>query len=523
MEPGGEGALPTELVALAAHDDAVFVAFDRTGATSAQAPEAAAKLFRNVWVMDAPLEGLTRASQPTAVALFETARRHGMASSVVQVTAVPDVDFRLFVFDLTEHHDCFAGVVLAERTVTATGAGISTEPLPVVPRYMVVRLDVSGVFVSVDRATTVALGWLADELLGRSILDFLHPDDHEAGLIAWVELLQAPGAIRRLRQRFRRADGSYVWMEVTETNHFNEPDEDCAVVELVDIAEEMAALVALREREELLAQLTESLPTGVLQVTPDGEIRFCNSRWAELLDLDPQAEAGAMLDLVDEGTRAALIAAFEECAELGLGREMDLAITTATGRRLIGRLHLRHLEADSAGSVLLTLEDITERHELQLQLLAQATRDALTGLLNRTAVMDGLRRCLDTSGGSLTGVLFVDLDNFKSVNDRFGHAAGDRLLCSVADALRSTVRPGDLIGRIGGDEFVVVAPELPATATVERLAERIAAAVETLHVEDASRVGATIGVAVAVGADDAEHLLARADADMYTKKRATRR
>ncbi len=167
--------------------------------------------------------------------------------------------------------------------------------------------------------------------------------------------------------------------------------------------------------------------------------------------------------------------------------------------------------------------DITERVALQEQLRRQATHDPLTGLPNRTMLIDRIRRAsaeVGTNPDNHMALLFVDLDRFKSINDNLGHAVGDQLLCAISRRVRTAVRPGDLIGRFGGDEFVVLCEDVESPESATRVAARIATVLEAPfrvggHDID---VGVSIGIAYADGAGDAEEILRDADAAMYRAK-----
>ena len=152
-----------------------------------------------------------------------------------------------------------------------------------------------------------------------------------------------------------------------------------------------------------------------------------------------------------------------------------------------------------------------------------ALHDPLTGLANRSLILDHLHLALARAGRrcALAAVVFLDLDDFKGINDAFGHAAGDELLVGVAERLRNAVRPADTLGRWGGDEFVAVCDDVEHVTDVPAIVERIAAAFERpFHVGDSElSVIASIGVAVSGGADDPAALIAAADSEMYLAKR----
>ena len=178
-------------------------------------------------------------------------------------------------------------------------------------------------------------------------------------------------------------------------------------------------------------------------------------------------------------------------------------------------------------------QDITERRraeqdlrELAAVLTERAIRDPLTGLANRALLEERLRTSLarDARSGEATGVLFLDLDGFKDINDRYGHAAGDEVLRAVADRLTRAVRPSDTVARIGGDEFVILV-ESAQPPTLAALAARLRRAVEEpLRVQDVElTVGVSVGSALSErGHSDPQGLLSEADARMYEDKRTSR-
>jgi diguanylate cyclase (GGDEF)-like protein len=167
--------------------------------------------------------------------------------------------------------------------------------------------------------------------------------------------------------------------------------------------------------------------------------------------------------------------------------------------------------------------DITERRVLEQRLEADARRDSLTGVANRTALFEAL--AVKLAAGRLVAALYIDLDGFKNVNDAFGHAVGDEVLRTVAARLSGVVRAGDIVARVGGDEFVVVSDSFEhpreAVALGCRIRDVLARTVSfaTTHVE----VGASVGIAFVTHAGaDSDSLLSDADQALYCAKRAGR-
>ncbi|MEY2447528.1 MAG: hypothetical protein QOH79_1004 [Acidimicrobiaceae bacterium] len=189
------------------------------------------------------------------------------------------------------------------------------------------------------------------------------------------------------------------------------------------------------------------------------------------------------------------------------------------GEPLPGRLG-RSLES----SVALLSGSIVERDQLQTHLAHEATHDSLTGIANRPAAITAIHTALNRAArtGATTGVLFIDLNEFKAVNDSHGHEVGDEVLRRVARRMSDDLRSGDFVARLGGDEFIVVAEDIADVADAMYLAQRIIDIVgEPIEIDGFEiAIGAAVGVALSLdGPEEPLRLLARADAAMYRAKR----
>jgi diguanylate cyclase (GGDEF)-like protein/PAS domain S-box-containing protein len=174
--------------------------------------------------------------------------------------------------------------------------------------------------------------------------------------------------------------------------------------------------------------------------------------------------------------------------------------------------------ADIVSLMCSSLLATVRRCSRERSLAMAATRDPLTGLLNRSAMQERLEELISVSqlGGDALAVFFADLNNFKALNDTEGHQAGDEVLKSVADALRRAIRPGDLAARVGGDEFVVVM--MTRRRSLERLTDRLRTSVESALLA-AGGVGVAIGAITVRDGEAPEEVLERADVAMYADKR----
>jgi diguanylate cyclase (GGDEF)-like protein/PAS domain S-box-containing protein len=219
-------------------------------------------------------------------------------------------------------------------------------------------------------------------------------------------------------------------------------------------------------------------------------------------------------------------------------RSFDAALASDTidGASFDGRIwssaqHWRSFEAltanllddPSVNGVVLTCRDVTERVALEAQLTHQAFHDPLTGLANRALFLDRVAHALGRLArrGRLVAVLFIDLDDFKTVNDGLGHSAGDTLLREVGVRLTSNLRPGDTAARLGGDEFAVLVEDAADQKTITAVAERLITAIEQpFAIGDATaHITTSIGIATRATSGAAPQLLIRdADLAMYDAK-----
>jgi diguanylate cyclase (GGDEF)-like protein/PAS domain S-box-containing protein len=278
---------------------------------------------------------------------------------------------------------------------------------------------------------------------------------------------------------------------------------------------------ALREREQLLHRLAEALPIGLLQVDRDRRVVYTNERLGAIVGVESCAEVEEQLATVAADDRPALAAALEAVLD-GRDTDIEVRVCPPNGDVRHCRALLRSL-TDDAGMVtgaIVCLEDVTDSVHLREQLEERATIDVLTRCHNRGSTMAALEAAL-AQAATMTAVIFVDVDRFKPVNDRHGHTAGDELLRVVAARLQRAVREQDVVGRLGGDEFLVVCPEVGGPGEAMAVADRVRASVAgTVRLGGTTvDVRVSLGVACAAAGTTADAIVARADAAMYEAKR----
>ena len=294
-----------------------------------------------------------------------------------------------------------------------------------------------------------------------------------------------------------------------------------------------ATMDALTSSVDVFEEFFVSARIGLALADLSGRYVRVNATYAELVGRAPEDLVGVLLSEVLRGTH------LDDLTALAEGRR-PLAPSEHSREHPDGTLswvlHGVAVVAGPDGSpswFAVSAQDITERRRAEEELRAatealteQAVRDPLTGLANRDLFDQRLRGALsrDARAGGATGVLFLDLDGFKGVNDRYGHVVGDAVLRTVAVRLTSAVRPADTVARLGGDEFVVLV-EGATEAGMQALVTRLKAAVEEPMqvVHRTLDVGVSVGLALAAdGATDPSSLIALADERMYAVKRRTR-
>ena len=388
---------------------------------------------------------------------------------------------------------------------------------------LIAVVDAAGTLVYASPAAVLMLGHQPDTLLGTSAFDLVHPVDQIGALEGFASTLSsADSRAVPLLVRLRHADGSWLECEIIGTNHLENPDIGGMVLSIRDVSASMRTEAALRASEERYRLIVELAREGICVMDAHDNTAFANHALADLLGTTVNEMLGcSLLDFIDEDDRDEARARIA-----GIGAEtaeQDLRIVTRTGRLVWARVRtspLREHDGTHRGAVVF-VDDVTERRALEQRLAEEARRDPLTGVANRKELFEVLSPILEQ--GSLTAALYVDLDGFKEVNDRFGHTLGDELLCTVAGRVRGAIRAVDTLARVGGDEFVVICGDLETPDEAVAIGERIR---EVLGQPFGLAVGpvsvdASIGIAFA-RMPDADDLLAWADQALYRAKRKGR-
>jgi diguanylate cyclase (GGDEF)-like protein/PAS domain S-box-containing protein len=295
----------------------------------------------------------------------------------------------------------------------------------------------------------------------------------------------------------------------------------------------------VRQRgEALFRTLVQDTSDVILIIGDDRRVRYATPSAVDIFG-HVTIEGALLVDLVAPDARhdvdrvldlmlALSASAVTSGVTSGVSPGYLLQIERLDGRMAVLEVRWSDLRHDATvGGLVLTLRDVTEQHELEEELKHRAFHDALTGLPNRALFAREAAAALDTARavGRTAGVLFVDLDDFKVVNDTMGHSVGDELLVEVGARLAASVRTSDTAARLGGDEFALLIDDAADPEAVEAFAERIMAAfAEPFTLSGASVLAAaTIGVATSQDSGDVDELLRHADLALYAAKAAGKR
>ncbi|MEC9424551.1 MAG: EAL domain-containing protein [Actinomycetota bacterium] len=310
-------------------------------------------------------------------------------------------------------------------------------------------------------------------------------------------------------------------------------DQEGAVDAISLMARDLTDLHAAQERVEAsevrLAALVEHASDLVCVIGEDGRVVYASPAVARILGQEAHALEGVeVAELVHPDDLSDLTGlAADVLTRPGMSPAAEARIAHAQG----GWRHMEVVATNLLGNpavagVVVNARDITERVEVAAQLEERAYHDELTGLPNRAMLLDRLQDALHRAArhDRMVGVLFLDLDRFKVVNDSLGHGAGDDLLREAARRLERTIRPGDLVARLGGDEFVVVIADMVRTTDALAAAERVRTALaRPLELGgDPTVMSASVGIAVAHGTETPADLLRDADTAMYRAKEGGR-
>jgi len=394
-----------------------------------------------------------------------------------------------------------------------------------------VEVDADDRIVSWNRSAEVIFGWSRDEAIGRSLAQTIVPESmrsrHLAALRSFMAGDPDTGHLvgRRIELSGLRRNAEEFPLELT-LGATRIGGRMLAHAFLRDISRRKADELALRAGAERLRTVTDNAPAMIAYIDRDLRYRFQNRAYTDWFNIAPGALLGVRVpDVWDEATYAQLQPVIDRVLA-GHRATVEYSLPGRAGPLWFYASLVPDVSEDGGvAGFYLFAQDVTERKQLYERIEHEATHDPLTGLPNRRALMHRLHEAMARSRrhGRPMAVLFMDLDDFKQMNDTLGHEFGDAVLRHFADTIRATVRDTDYVARLAGDEFVMVLEDLDparerASHIGQTLLERLALDQEIQGV--AVRLSASIGVALHEGRDEEtpQELLQRADAAMYRAK-----
>ncbi len=282
---------------------------------------------------------------------------------------------------------------------------------------------------------------------------------------------------------------------------------------------------AARESEARFSALVQHASDMLLIVDGDFSVRYASPAALEALGGTAESVVGGqLLQLVHPGDVAGVIGLLGQA--VARGRESvrgEWRFRTLDGRSVLAEhVATNLLDEPTVQGIVLNSRDVSERAELERQLTHQAFHDPLTHLANRTLFLDRLEHAFRRAGRTPSGaaLLFLDLDDFKRVNDSLGHAAGDQLLVQSSARIAAELREGDTLARLGGDEFAILLEDVSEPGLASAVAERVVQALRAPFLIEAKEicVGVSIGIASSRDAESPSDLMRNADLAMYIAK-----
>lgn len=412
------------------------------------------------------------------------------------------------------------------KTIFAGGSGAADWLASVAEKSPVgIFLIQNKIFRWVNRRFQENTGYRSDELIGKPSLSLVYPDDR-ALVESGVRAMLRGEPVAPYEYRLVAKDGHLTWNVGTVT-----PFEYCggrATLGIqMDISRQKQAEEALRQSEDRSRIIIDSIADAYYEVDLAGNLLIFNEPYLKLFGYG----AGEMQGMnyqsyVDKKNAAIAFRAFNAVFKTGRPIDrMEWEIINKSGETRHVELSVSRIE-DGRGKPAGfrgIISDITARHKAEEAIRRQAFHDPLTGLANRILFSDRLLMAVKRAAraGQKVAVMILDLDHFKEVNDRWGHAAGDALLNQVGHRLLSLVRDSDTVGRHGGDEFAVIISPIHDCDDAKQLAGKIIEALRRPFLLENREAQVTASLGVSLFPDHGDHfeeLLRKADAAMYKAK-----
>jgi len=405
-----------------------------------------------------------------------------------------------------------------------------------------ITLGSDGRFEEINLTGAMMIGEERNTLLHRSFVHLVAPEDRERWEQNFNAALQHDKKIT-CELCLLRNDGSRFYIQLDCLRLIKDGKITVIRIAMTDISERKRAEEAIREQEEFFRMITENIDDFIAVLDLDGKLLYISPSYSRLFDDIASMVGKDCFSKVHQEDREFVKLRFKQAVQSGNGLQIEYRFELADGsiRHMESRGGLIQKRQGTASRFVIISRDITERIQAEEQIRNLAFYDTLTQLPNRRMLDDRINLAMATSkrSGHYCAFMFLDLDNFKPLNDLYGHNVGDMLLIEVAHRISSCVREMDTVARFGGDEFVVVLSELDKDkeSSIEQtrvVAEKIRHALEqtyflTIKVNGNTEIKfehnctSSIGVVVFNNHEyNTQELIKLADREMYQAKESGR-
>ncbi|MEW6514543.1 MAG: PAS domain S-box protein [Pseudomonadota bacterium] len=421
-------------------------------------------------------------------------------------------------WDVSAHHDTLKAVEDRKRLLRAIYDTANVA---------ILVSDAHGTLIHANQSAARMFGRPLDKLVGSGYVSLVHPREREAAHRSLMKMAGNEFQTAEFDRLYWRHDGTEFWGHLS-ASRMN--DEDGKLIGMIAVITDVDERKKDLERLRIAATVFDTSHDGIFVTNAENRIISINQAFSAITGYSAEEALGQTPALLRSGEHSD-----EFYAELWK--------TLASRGRWEGEVHNRHkdgsINADwlsitllrnDAGAIVnhvAIISDITEHKAAAARMQQMAQYDFLTKLPNRALFNDRVQHILANAQRYQRqfALLFVDLDNFKPINDSHGHRIGDAVLCEIAQRLGKHIRASDTVARLGGDEFVVLAPEIENTAEAGVLAEKIVRLLAAPLLIDGIEFGVTVSIGVATFPSDGENadtLIAAADRAMYFAKSAGR-
>lgn len=384
-------------------------------------------------------------------------------------------------------------------------------------------------FIAVNRGARENLGYTEEELKNLTPFD-LKPGLDLEGLRELLDpLIKGTQEQIMFTTVHRRKNGSFYPVEV-HLQMFEYSGEKVCVALVIDLTERIKMEEELQANEAVLSAIMDSVHDAIIMLDEQGNIIFWNPAAERLFGYSREEALGKDLHRLlvsDEKIYEASEKALRHFLLTGEGniisKTIEFKAKHKDGHGIDIELSLSALKIKDAWHAVGIVRDISERKKMEEELYWMSITDPLTNTYNRRFFMQMLEREIERTQrtGRSFSVIMLDLDHFKDVNDRFGHAAGDLVLRNLADMVKKRIRKTDILARWGGEEFIILLPETPGEAAAS-LAEELRRQLSSMTMPEVGHVTASFGVAEYYPSDTVDTVLIRADSMMYEAKASGR-